>query len=166
MKEKVQRFRKWHIVLFDELTDIDAIYNLITQHKQTHYCIIGKELTPTTNEIHFHIYCEFDNACSFDSIKKIFPTAHIEDAHGTASQNKAYITKAATNDDDYKEFGIPTAVKYNNDDIALNIIDYMKNNPQVDLFNIALDCPEFCDYIVKNYRNLGSILDDIRCCKS
>lgn len=159
MKEKEQRFRKWHITLFDDLLTHDAIYDMINTVKSTHYCIIGREKAPTTGNIHFHIYCEFDNACTFSSIKKIFPTANIQDAHGTASQNKAYITKE---DENAKEYGIPTQVKYTNDDIALNIIDYMKNNPQVDLFNIALDCPEFCDYIVKNYRNLENILFDIR----
>ena len=113
------RFRKWHIVLFDELRDYDMLFNEITQHKQTHYCIIGKEKSPTNNNTHFHIYVEFDNACSFESLKKIFPTAHIEDAHGTASQNKAYVTKQ---DQNYKEFGLPTSIKYFNIRIIFNII--------------------------------------------
>ena len=158
MKEQT-RFRKWHIVVFDELTNHETLFNTINSHKQTHYCIIGRELSPTTHKIHFHIYVEFDNACTFSSLKKIFPTAHVEDAHGTSSQNKAYITKQ---DSEYKEFGIPTSVKYSADDIGLNIIDYIKNNPDVELFNIALDCPEFTDYIVKNYRTLGVIRNDIR----
>lgn len=158
MDELKKRFRKWHIVLFDELATFDSIFDTLTKHKTTHYCIIGEELAPTTKVKHFHLYCEFDNACTFESLKKIFPTAHIEKANGTSSQNKAYITK----DGNYKEYGIPTPIKYSADDSALNIVEFMRENPDVDLFEIALSCPEFSDYIVRNYRSLNEILHDIR----
>lgn len=153
-----ERFRKWHIVSHDESETPQQLYDELTKVKSTHYCIIGKEYAPTTNKLHFHIYCEFDNACTFESIQKIFPKAHIEKANGTASQNKAYISKEG----DYIEYGVPTPVKYSNDDIALNIVCYMQDNPQVELFNVAMDCPEFSDYIVKNYNNLSKLHNDIK----
>ena len=153
-----QRWRKWHIVLFDEELTKDDIFNQFT-FKQTHYCIIGEEQAPTTNKKHFHIYIEFDNACTMSSIKKLFPKAHIEKANGTASQNKVYITK---DDKDYKEYGSPTSIKYNNDDIASNIIIAMLDNVNIELMQIACDVPEFADYIVKNYHALAKIQSDLQ----
>lgn len=42
---------------------------------------------------HTHLYVQFKNPVYFSSIKKSFPTAHIEEAQGTAEENRAYIRK-------------------------------------------------------------------------
>lgn len=67
--------------------------NNITQiHKYFDYYIIGKEIgnegTP-----HLQIYVEKKNAVSFNKIKKLFPTAHIEKAKGNRKQNLEYCKK-------------------------------------------------------------------------
>lgn len=49
---------------------------------------IGKEGTP-----HTHVYCSFRSRVRFSTIKKNFPTAHIEAARGTAKNNVDYIQK-------------------------------------------------------------------------
>ena len=42
---------------------------------------------------HTHLYAQFKNPVYFSSIKKTFPICHIEEAQGTAEENRAYIRK-------------------------------------------------------------------------
>lgn len=49
---------------------------------------IGESNTP-----HTHLYMQLKNPIYFNSIKKVFPTAHIEEAKGTAEENRNYIRK-------------------------------------------------------------------------
>ena len=49
---------------------------------------IGKEMTP-----HTHVYLHFNSRVRWSTIKKLFPQAHIEVAHGTAESNLEYIKK-------------------------------------------------------------------------
>ena len=42
---------------------------------------------------HTHLYLQFSSAVRFSTLKKKFPTAHIESAKGTALDNRAYIRK-------------------------------------------------------------------------
>lgn len=42
---------------------------------------------------HTHLYIQLKNPIYFSSVKKSFPTAHIEEAQGTAEENRAYIRK-------------------------------------------------------------------------
>jgi len=43
--------------------------------------------------LHTHLYMHFSSGVRFSTIKKHFPTAHIEKALGTALENRAYIKK-------------------------------------------------------------------------
>ena len=57
----------------------------------TYYCLcdeVGENRTPHT---HLFFYCE--NAVLFETVKKRFPTAHIEKAKGTNQENRDYIRK-------------------------------------------------------------------------
>ena len=150
-----QRWRKWHITLFSSDLKKEEFFNILSK-KQCHYCIIGEELAPTTHNRHLHAYIEYDNACTFNSLKTLLADykPDIEKANGTASQNKVYITKE---DNEAVEFGTPTSIKYCGDDIASNIIIYLQDNPFCSLTDIAVAVPEFSDYIVKNYYNLHQI---------
>lgn len=49
---------------------------------------IGKEGT-----LHTHLYIQFKNPIYFSAIKSMFETAHIEEAEGTAEENRVYIRK-------------------------------------------------------------------------
>lgn len=42
---------------------------------------------------HTHLFLQFKNPVYFSSLKKTFPSAHIEEAQGTAEENRAYIRK-------------------------------------------------------------------------
>ena len=74
------------------------------EHEMTHEVI--KETLNTVSNIvywcmcdemgscyHTHLYLHFSNARTFQTMKNLFPSAHIEIAHGTAQQNRDYIRK-------------------------------------------------------------------------
>jgi hypothetical protein len=52
---------------------------------------------------HTHLFLQFQNPIYFSSLKKAFPTAHIEEAQGTAEENRAYIRKESKWEDTEKE---------------------------------------------------------------
>ena len=58
----------------------------------------AKEQTP-----HTHLYIEFKNPIYFSSLKKVFPYAHIEQAKGSAQQNRDYIRKEGKWENSEKE---------------------------------------------------------------
>lgn len=87
------RARRWCITI-NNYTDI--IYDTITQYvlkKNIDVYIIGKEEGKENNTPHLQIYFETKNPITFSSIKKIFPTAHIEKAKGTREDNFIYCSK-------------------------------------------------------------------------
>lgn len=43
--------------------------------------------------LHTHLFIQLKNPIYFSSVKKLFPTAHIEEAQGTAEENRLYIRK-------------------------------------------------------------------------
>lgn len=57
------------------------------------YYAICDEIGGESQIYHYHIFIYFKNAIAFDTIKKLFPTAHIDRVHGTASQCKSYLCK-------------------------------------------------------------------------
>lgn len=70
-----------------------AIKQILVENFPTvrYFCMadeIGEKGTP-----HTHVYCSFRSRVRFSTIKKNFPTAHIEAARGTAQSNVDYIQK-------------------------------------------------------------------------
>lgn len=51
---------------------------------------------------HTHLYIQLKNPIYFSSVKKSFPTAHIEEAQGTAEENRTYIRKEGKWEDSEK----------------------------------------------------------------
>lgn len=69
----------------------DSINAAMREINCVYYCMcdeIGEKNTP---HIHLYFYCK--NAISFEKVKKLFPSAHIEIAHGTSRENRDYIRK-------------------------------------------------------------------------
>lgn len=67
-----------------------AIKEKLKQWDNIVYWIMCDEISKT---LHTHLYIQFKNPVYFSSLKKAFPTAHIEEAKGSAEENKAYIRK-------------------------------------------------------------------------
>ena len=56
------------------------------------YCCLSMEVA-STGTPHIHIFIYRKSAIRFETVKKMFPTAHIETAKGSCQQNKDYIQK-------------------------------------------------------------------------
>ena len=64
------------------------------------YMIVGVEISDS-NTPHLQCYFQLVRRLSFNTVKRQFPTAHIEPARGTALENKNYCSKTG----DYWEYG-------------------------------------------------------------
>lgn len=87
-----QRSRGWCITIFDE----DHAFCSAFFHKDV-YFIAGHETCPTTGKKHWQCYLHVPNAINFNTIKKHWPTAHIEKAKGSPQQNITYCSKEDKN---------------------------------------------------------------------
>lgn len=80
-------------------------FNNPEKHKNSSHKAIQEKLSAWDNLIywcmcdeigkspHTHLFVQFKNPVYFSSLKKAFPSAHIEEAQGTAEENRAYIRK-------------------------------------------------------------------------
>lgn len=59
---------------------------------KTQYIIVGKEVAESGTP-HLQIYLYFKNPVMFSTLKKKFPTAHMEKTKGSPEQNKVYCSK-------------------------------------------------------------------------
>lgn len=64
-----------------------------------YYCLCD-EIAQT---LHTHVFIQFENPIYFSSMKKMFPYAHIEEAQGSAEENRNYIRKEGKWKDTEKE---------------------------------------------------------------
>jgi len=64
----------------------------------TYYCMADEQ----GQTLHTHLYIQASSAIRFSTVKKAFPTAHIEEARGTAQENRDYILKAGKWENDDK----------------------------------------------------------------
>jgi len=72
--------------------------------KSISYCIVGREICPSTQREHLQCYCEFTNQVRFSTIKKKSESLnnfHFESSKGTPMENFVYCSK----DGDFVEWG-------------------------------------------------------------
>lgn len=93
----------------------NCVFNNTDKHKNCSHQAIKEKLSIWENIIywcmcdeiaktpHTHLFVQFKNPVYFSSIKKTFPSAHIEEAQGTAEENRAYIRKAGKWENTEKE---------------------------------------------------------------
>lgn len=80
-------------------------FNNPSKHKNCSHISIREKLSSWENIIyycmcdeiakspHTHLFVQFKNPVYFSSLKKAFPSAHIEEAQGSAEDNRSYIRK-------------------------------------------------------------------------
>jgi hypothetical protein len=69
------------------------------------YCCGQLEIGEETQTKHIQSFVVFKNGTRFTRVKVLFPTAHIEAANGTNTQNRDYCTKSETKVEEPFEFG-------------------------------------------------------------
>jgi len=110
------------------------------------YQVIGKEKAPTTGTEHLQGYITFDNARSFNAVRKICQRWHIEVARGSPQENFEYCTKEGN----WKEFGERPEQGKRTD--LVEIKDEILNGKKVD--EIAMERPDL-------YHQYGRTLNKI-----
>lgn len=78
----------------------EAIKETLKKWDSLIYWCMCDEIAKT---LHTHLFIQLKNPVYFSSVKKSFPTAHIEEAQGTAEENRAYIRKEGKWEDSEKE---------------------------------------------------------------
>ena len=148
---------------------------LITEFTTLRYFCMADEVA-TTGTYHTHIYVYFNSRVRFSKVKKAFPEAHIEVAHGSVQSNIDYIKKSGKWEDTdksetrvegtYEEYGeIPTQrgirpeyeelyemIKsgYSNAEILAHNNDYIMDIDKLDKVRTTLLIDKY-----KNHRRLG-----------
>lgn len=151
-----ERSRRW------QLTENNADYTKeqgaerIASIGQATYVISCEECGECGTR-HIHAFVIFQNAISLNSLKKAFPRAHFEPCKGSNAQNREYIVKGG----DFYESGlmpITSDVERKRDE-ASEVIKLLDNG--VPLFSIIREYPLLADYVVRNYRSLKEIENDL-----
>ena len=74
--------------------DHDALKVKLAQLKSAIYWCMADEIGLEAQTPHTHIFIQMRSPARFSRIKKLFPDAHIEQAHGSAAENKSYVQKS------------------------------------------------------------------------
>lgn len=75
--------------------------SLVHEAHSDSYIIAGREVAPTTGQIHLQCFVRFTSRLSFAAVRELLPQCHLSRARGTAQQNFVYCSK----DGDFTEYG-------------------------------------------------------------
>lgn len=85
----------------------DTIRPAINELKSVLYFCMADEIGSEEKTPHTHIYIAAKSGIRFSTLKKRFPAAHIEQARGNPSENRAYIRKDGDKYADKAETSVP-----------------------------------------------------------
>lgn len=101
--------RKWLMVINNPSEaglDHSTISEIVQKFCPVYFCMADE--IATTGTYHTHVFFCTSSPARFSTIKKRFPTAHIEKAYGTPKENRDYITKTGIWEDTRKaETSVP-----------------------------------------------------------
>ncbi|MDL2288163.1 replication protein [Oscillospiraceae bacterium OttesenSCG-928-F05] len=93
--EKDTQSRKWLLTFnnpLDKELDHTVIKGVLSEMKPVIYWVmsdeVGEEKTP-----HTHVFFACSSPVRFSTVKRCFPTAHIDNARGSCEENRAYVLK-------------------------------------------------------------------------
>lgn len=85
--------------------DYDSVRKFFENLEDCKYCCGQLEIGNAENTKHIQSFVVFKNPKSFDRVRVLFPTAHIDVANGTNTQCRDYCTKSETRVGEPFEFG-------------------------------------------------------------
>lgn len=103
---------------------------------------------------HVHVYVIWKNAIELGSLKKAFPRAHFEKCKGNVQSNIDYISKDDT--EPYEVGERPLIVSEWKADVSAEVVALILES-DLSPIEILHQYPRYCDYVVKNFRNLSEI---------
>lgn len=108
---------------------------------------------------HIHVYVVYKNAIELSSLKKLFPRAHFERCKGSVQSNIDYVSKSDV--EPYEVGEKPSVVSEWKADISAEVVALILKSGKHPL-EILEEYPRYCDYVVKNFRNLCEIASNRR----
>lgn len=93
--QKDTQSQKWQITINDPLEknlSHEKIKELISTLKSVKYWCMANEIGLEGQKFHTHLFL-YCSRIRFSTIKNLFPQAHIEQAYGTAAENRDYVAK-------------------------------------------------------------------------
>lgn len=145
---KNERCRKYLITINNPKKhhfEHNYINELMSKVKWQYYCLCDE--TGEEGTYHTHLYFECKNAISFNTIKKLFPIAHIDVARGSAKENRDYIRKegkyadtekSSTNHPEtFEEYGdLPEDIVSKNSSVYADVLEMIKSGASnMDIIN-------------------------------
>lgn len=132
--------RKYQLTFNNPLEHADTHESINSRMKELsflYYCLCD-EIGKKENTPHTHLYFVCENAVRFTTVKKLFPTAHIESAKGSSRDNRNYIrkegkyensTKKETNlPETFEEYGeIPLDKAEKNETVSAQVLQMIKD---------------------------------------
>ena len=97
--------RKWQLTInnpAEKGLDHEAIKKVLEQFKSCVYWCMADEVGLDTHTAHTHLFFCLKSPAKFYTVKKRFPEAHIEAAHGTVQENRDYVSKSGKWSEDKK----------------------------------------------------------------
>lgn len=116
--------------------------------------VIGCGETGESGTKHVHAYAVWKNAIELGSLKKHFPRAHFEQCKGNVQSNVDYISK-----DDPEPYEVgekPLVVSEWKSDVSSEVVALILES-DLSPIEVLRKYPRYCDYVVKNFRNLSEI---------
>lgn len=95
--------------------DYDSVRKYFENLEDCKYCCGQFEMGEVENTKHIQSFVVFKNPKSFDRVKVLFPTAHIDVVNGTNTQCRDYCTKNETRVEEPFEFGTFAEMRARND---------------------------------------------------
>jgi hypothetical protein len=113
----------------------EIINDLMKSLNWIYYCL-ADEIGAEEHTPHIHLYFCCKNAISFDRVKKLFPTAHIEACIGSSKDNRDYIRKEGKHSDKnitslpdtFEEYGeLPDDTITKNETVSADVLNMIEN---------------------------------------
>lgn len=104
--EMANQLRNWLLTVNNPTQKEEEFYDYVKELSHIKYFVFQREKGEETGTEHYQVYIEFGVGKTFDTMKKYFPTAHIEKRKGTKTQARDYCSKADTRiGDKFYEYG-------------------------------------------------------------
>ena len=157
-RERGERSKQWQLTENNpDYTKKEAVERLTSIGTAIYG--IGCSEVGESGTSHIHAYVVWKNAIELGSLKKLFPRAHFEHCKGSVASNIEYITK---HDPEPYEVGErPSVVSEWKADVSAEVVALVLKSG-LSPIEILEKYPRYCDYVVKNFKNLNEIYSSNR----
>lgn len=152
-RKRDERSKKWQLTENNPDYEKKEAIERLSSIGTAQYAICCAEVGESGTR-HVHAFVVYKNAIELGSLKKQFPRAHFERCKGSINDNVEYISKA--DPEPYEVGEKPLVVSEWRADVSSEVVALIIE-AGLDPVEILKKYPRYCDYVVKNFRNLCEI---------